>query len=225
MKTKQRVQIFVDRYPFLGPLVWVLSVQYFVAQVVVAAAWPNGYSWQHNYISDLGSTICGQYSGRAVCSPDHALMNSSFILLGVTMALGSLLIYQEFREHRASRLGFGLMALGGLGSAMVGLFPENVVPALHATGAVLALLIGNISLVVLAYALQRVPLVFSCYTAVSGVCSIVMFALFILNIHLGLGQGTLERLVSYPQTLWLVGFGLYMMHSHNMSRQTATRTS
>ncbi|HET9174619.1 MAG TPA: DUF998 domain-containing protein [Candidatus Saccharimonadales bacterium] len=224
MKPKRRVQIFVDRYPFLGPVVWILSVQYFIAQVVVAAAWPNGYSWQRNFISDLGSTICGQYSGRAVCSPDHTLMNSSFILLGVTMALGSLLIYQEFRAHRASRLGFGLMALGGVGSTLVGLFPENVVPALHATGAVLALLIGNISLVVLAFALKRVPLVLRCYTAVSGVFSIMMFILFTLNIRFGLGQGTLERLVSYPQTIWLIGFGLYMMRSHGMSRETASRT-
>jgi hypothetical protein len=34
--------------------------------------------------------------------------------------------------------------------------------------------------------------------------------LFIGHVDFGLGRGGMERLVSYPQTIWLVLFGVYM---------------
>ena len=55
----RRIAVFTDKYPLLGPLVWVLSVQYFLVQLIVAAAWHPPYSWAHNLISDLGNTACG----------------------------------------------------------------------------------------------------------------------------------------------------------------------
>lgn len=214
VKVRQKVAVFTDKYPLIGPLVWVLSVQYFVVQLVAAAAWDSGYSWRFNVISDLGNSACGQYAGRYVCSPDHILMNVSFIMLGLTMALGSLLIYQEFKESRLSLIGFSLMALAGFGTFLVGLFPENTIKFMHGLGAFFALFIGNVSLVVLALALSRVRRGFRAYTFMSGVISITAFMLFAADIYLGLGQGGMERVVSYPQTLWLILFGIYMTHSH-----------
>lgn len=211
---QQRVAVFTDKYPWLGPLIWVLSIQYFVLTAVAAAAWPTGYSWRFNLISDLGNTACGNYASRYVCSPDHGLMNGSFIALGLTMAIGSLLIYQEFRESRASLGGFSLMGLAGLGTLLVGLFPENTVVAMHVIGAVLALLVGNVSLVVLALALRNENSGLRVYTLVSGSVSILAFILFAFGIYLGIGRGGMERLVSYPLTVWLILFGLYMSRTH-----------
>jgi LPXTG-site transpeptidase (sortase) family protein len=89
-----------DRYPLLGPIIWMLCVQYFITQIVVASAWHTSFSLTRNVISDLGNTACGQYGDRFVCSPLHGLMNASFLLLGLTMATGSLLIYQEFQRNQ-----------------------------------------------------------------------------------------------------------------------------
>lgn len=214
MKVRRKVAIFTDKYPLIGPLVWILSVQYFITQFIVANAWNTAYSWRLNVISDLGNTACGQYAGRYVCSPDYVLMNGSFLMLGFTMALGSLLIYQEFKESRASLVGFSMMALAGFGTFLVGLFPEDTIKQMHGLGAFLALFIGNLSLVILALALGRVRNSFRLYTFISGVVSIAAFVLFVSGIYLGLGQGGMERLVSYPQTLWLILFGIYMTHSH-----------
>src|SRR5579884_1287958 len=144
----KRIAVFTDRYPFLGPAIWLLTIEYFIIQFIVAGAWHNpAYSWRLNTISDLGNTVCAVNSGRPVCSPLHSLMNASFILLGVLMAVGSLLIYQEFRQKRSSLIGFSLMALAGFGTFIVGLFPENTVPALHSLGATLAFVLGNLSLI------------------------------------------------------------------------------
>ncbi|HET7629776.1 MAG TPA: DUF998 domain-containing protein [Candidatus Saccharimonadales bacterium] len=216
MTVRQKVAIFTDKYPLIGPLVWVLTAQYFAAQIIVAHTWPApGYSWSKNAISDLGNTTCYHPDvQRFICSPDHAVMNASFILLGLTMALGSLLIYQEFNRSRASLAGFSLMALAGVGTVLVGLFPENTVTWVHFLGAFLALAVGNISLIILGLSLDRVRPVFRLYTLISGLMSFGFFGLFAAGIYLGLGLGGMERLAGYPQTTWLILFGLYMTGSH-----------
>ena len=62
----RRLQAFAERRPSLGPIVWQLSVQYFLVQAVVVAAWKPAYSWRLDAISDLGATRCGQFDGRYV---------------------------------------------------------------------------------------------------------------------------------------------------------------
>jgi len=56
MRPFARIQTFRDRYPLVGPTFWLLSLQYYLTQLFVAAAWPVAYSWAHNAISDLGNT-------------------------------------------------------------------------------------------------------------------------------------------------------------------------
>ncbi|HEX5797330.1 MAG TPA: DUF998 domain-containing protein [Candidatus Saccharimonadales bacterium] len=213
LKTPRRVIVFNNKFPLVGPIVWVLSVQYFLFQLVATLSWDPPYDWKNHLISDLGNTECGQYAGRYVCSPDNFIMNGSFIMLGFTMALGSLLIYQSFKRNQASLVGFSMMALAGFGTFLVGLFPENTISELHAIGAFLALFVGNLSLVVLALALHRVRPSFRIYTFLSGTVSTVAFILFVTDNNLGLGPGGMERVVSYPQTLWLILFGIYMTRS------------
>src|SRR3954469_20961189 len=79
-----------------GAIVWVLAIQFFVAQLIVQLAWPTSFSLRTNYISDLGNTACGPYPDgdriMYVCSPWHALMNASFIALGVIILVGAALI-------------------------------------------------------------------------------------------------------------------------------------
>jgi hypothetical membrane protein len=220
MKIHRRITVFTDKYPLIGPIVWVLSIQYFVAQFVSAAAWPQPYSWAHNVISDLGNTACGIYTDRYVCSPSYALMNVSFILLGITMAAGSMLIYNEFRRSKLSLLGFIFMALAGLGTVLVGLFPENTISGFHFIGAFLALGVGNLSMVILAFAITQARTSFRIYTFLSGILALSAFALFAAHIYIGMGSGTMERIASYPQTIWLIMFGLYMTGTRLRARRT-----
>jgi len=206
----ETINVFTNKHPFVGPVFWIASVQYFITQLVVIAAWTVPHSWKNNYISDLGNTMCGIYDGVPVCSPLHSLMNLSFIVFGVTILLGSILIYTEFRRTKLSFIGFSLMGLSGVGSMMVGLFPENTIGLLHIIGAFLGLGVGNIAIVVLSIALKDVRSVFRYYTFLSGMLSIIAFALFYFEIYLGIGRGGMERLVSYPFALWMMLFGVYM---------------
>lgn len=194
----------------MGPSLWMASVQYFIVMLVVALDWANPtYSISKNTISDLGNTVCGVYSQRTVCSPLHGLMNASFILLGATMLSGSMLIYNEFKKSPATMLGFTFMALAGVGTILVGLFPENTVSELHYGGALLPFLVGNIGILLLGFALQlheRMRI----YSIVTAIVTLSALVFFTTKHYLGLGSGGMERLVSYPQTLWLIIFGIYM---------------
>lgn len=204
---------------------YVAAVQYFVVQFVVASKWIGEHSWRTNLISDLGNTECALYAGRMVCSPANLLMNVSFVVQGVLMAVGSILVYRLFTGNRSKKIGFGLMVLAGAGTVLVGVFPENTVPVLHGLGAIFGLLIANCSLLVLAYALSEMPRWLRIYTVVSGVFSIVCFVLFMTKVYAGLGAGGMERLVSYPHTIWMIVFGLYMVYRVRGLSQAGTAAS
>ncbi len=206
----------------VGPIFWMVSLQFFIVQYIVAHAWAVRYSLAANTISDLGNTACGVYGGRYVCSPQHALMNASLIVLGCTMVIGSVLIYHEFRRSFAEALGFGFMALAGLGTIMVGIFAENTIASLHVLGAALPFLIGNVALLIFSQALE-LPRLFRLYTIVSGVVALLAFGLFATHHYLGLGIGGMERLVAHPQTIWLIVFGLYMTRNHYRTLRSRRR--
>ena len=207
------VKTFTDKYPFVGPAFWISSSQYYLVQIFVAVAWSTSYSLRFNTISDLGNTACRIYNGRYVCSPLHSLMNASFIVLGLTMVIGAGLIYQEFKETQGSLTGFSFMAIAGLGTLIVGLFPENSINSVHIFGATLPFLVGNIGLIILGLTLEM-PKSLRIYTLLSGIVSIAALIFFSFQNYLGLGIGGMERIVAYPQTMWLIIFGIYISSNH-----------
>jgi len=222
MHPLKKVKTFTDRYPLIGPVIWIASIHYFLVQVTVAMAWKTPFSLSLNPISDLGNSLCGTYADRFVCSPQHNLMNASFITLGLIMATGSLLIYQEFKKNFGNRLGFSFMAVAGFGTLLVGLFPENTIGAFHLIGAGLAFLIGNLGIVILGIYLD-IPKIMRFYTLFSGILALAALILFIMNFNLGIGQGGMERVTSYPQTLWLIVFGVYISRDHYMKNKLKKR--
>jgi hypothetical membrane protein len=216
------VAAFTDRHPLVGPCVYVASVTYFAAQLAVAWVWRPSYSVVRNTISDLGNTACGAYGHAYVCSPRHAWMNAAFIALGVIMALGSLLIFQEFREattgeRRGAVLGFSLMAVAGIGTILVGLFPENVNHSAHIVGATLAIGVGNLAIVLLGWALT-LPTRLRSFMRGWAALALGAAVCFACHRDLGIGAGTMERIAAYPETIWLILFGLYISHSHYRPR-------
>jgi hypothetical membrane protein len=209
---------FRDRHPLLGPAIWILSTLYFFAQLAVAWVWNPPYSLVHNTISDLGNTACGRYGSSYVCSPRHTLMNIAFVLLGLAMAAGSLFIYQEFTEKRpaervAALIGFALMGFAGLGTMLVGIFPENTVSAMHVTGAGLAIGAGNVAIFVLGLILT-LPEEMRRYMLLFSTLSLTALFCFAFHRYFGIGAGTMERVAAYPETVWLIIFGLYISRNH-----------
>jgi hypothetical membrane protein len=204
-----------DTHPALGPAIFTAATLYFIVQIIVAWVFVPSYTLVSNSISDLGDTSCGDYGSPGMCSPRWWLMNyAGFLLLGLIMVIGSALLYHEFtdrrpRERRAAMIGFALMALAGIGSILVGFFPENQNRTMHILGAFLAIAVGNIAILVLGSVLtlpesmRRSMLVFSSLALAALLC-------FASHRSFGIGQGTMERVAAYPVTIWLITFGLYI---------------
>jgi hypothetical membrane protein len=201
------------RYPRLGPVLYASSIQYFLAQILVAQEWPRPYSVAHDTISDLGNTSCGIFNSRFVCSPLHNVMNVSFIVLGLAMTLGSLLIYHQFSGSRSTALGFDMMAISGIGVIMVGIFPENTISPLHGIGAALPFVLGNAGVIVLGLSLN-LPAPMRLYSFLSGGVAILALGFYASSHDLGLGEGGIERVVAYPQTAWLIVVGVYLLRKN-----------
>lgn len=200
----------------MGAALWVFNVQYFIVQVVVAAAWAgNGYNWGSNTISDLSNSQCGQYGARIVCSPLHAVMSTSFIVLGITILGGAVLLQKGLVANFINLFGFGFMAFAGLGAILIGFFPENSISSLHIAGAALSFLLGNVGMLLLGSSLNPLPRELRIYTVLSGVVGLAALLLFLRHVYAGLGIGGMERIVAYPQTIWMIVFGLYLLRKRH----------
>jgi hypothetical membrane protein len=221
-----RVKSFSDKYPLFGPIIWILSALYFLTQVAVGWVWKTPYSVIHNTISDLGNTACGQYRGSYVCSPRHEWMNISFVLLGIVMVVGSVLIYQEFTERRrleqrVALVGFTCLTIAGIGTMFVGIFPENTVSAMHVTGAALAIGLGNVGILVLGLVLP-LPEGLRGYMLFFSTLSLVAAVSFAGHKYFGIGAGGMERIAAYPETVWLIRFGIYISRNHYSKSSRST---
>ncbi len=197
----------------IGGTAWLVSFQYFIAQIIVTNAWFTPFSLRDNFISDLGNTTCGIYAGNYVCSPLYALMNGAFVLYGITMIIGAIALGAVFADSIKSKIAFGLMVLAGVGTCLVGLFPEDTVMSLHQGGALLGLGVGNISVILIGICTTRLGRWLRTYTIISGVIATAAFVLFASGIYLGLGVGGMERVASYIFTIWMTLFGLILLLS------------
>jgi hypothetical membrane protein len=209
---RHAVWALVDQHPFAGPLLWILGLQFYIVQYAVIRAWHSPYSLKVNLISDLGNTVCGNFRGGYVCSPLHAWMNASLVILGVCNMLGALLFAHLFHRHKGSTIGFAAIALGEGGTLLSGLLPENVVPY-HFIAAGVAFVLVNAGMVMLSLAgvASRAMRV---YTVLSGGIGLVAISLYAIHVYAGLGPGGMERVAAYVPTTWFIVFGAYCLYKY-----------
>lgn len=195
-----------------GAVLLLLTAQYFVGEAVAAAAWDDpAYSWSRNYVSDLGAISCS----TTVCSPDHAVMNATFVVHATLVFLGSTLLAPVFASARVRATVRVLFTLNALGNVLVAFFALD--PAAggddrgHYVGAALAIAGG-----VVAISFAGVVCVRDARRRVFGVFTLVCGAVALAGLVLlqtasgergGLPAGTLERLAVDPIIVWYVVTG------------------
>jgi hypothetical membrane protein len=217
-----------------GAGLWILAVvQYLVAQIVVARAWTTPYSWTGNFISDLGNTACGRFAvphgpSSYVCSPQHWVMNASFIAAGLLGGVGVLLLRRFWPARRMVTVGVALWLAAAAGKIIVGVVPENANVGLHTLGA-LNIPLGSIAILLLGRSvlhnggwLRTTGIVLSCLGLVGTALS-VAGQYSGSAAYLGMGAGGAERLASYPGNLWMLIIGAIVVMTPSVGR--AGRTS
>jgi len=199
-----------------GGLLWFANLVWFFGQFAAQSAWRTPYSVAHNFVSDLGATNCGEFppgSGSYVCSPLHAVMNTSFVLWGAVWLLGGVLFAFSARLARTGRVAHLLIALGGAGTIVIGFVPENVDFTVHALAALVQTFGVAAGLTILGIqGLRRhhVPTsVLTLLVALASVVGIVATAAAADGgTFAGLGLGVWERIALWPLPIWLAAAGV-----------------
>ena len=220
----------------------ILSVlQYFAAEAAVAMAWsgPRPYDLRTGYISDLGALHCGTFSGRDVCSPLNWLMNASFVVQGLGLLVGAVMLTSGLLRVGArpgTRVGWGrrgpwlaaaavrrLTGAAGAGTVVVGLVPEDAGSPWHYAGAVTYFVTGGAALLVLGLLWLRKTGMAWFLVACGGV-SLAAVATGGLTRMMVPEPGTLERLMGYPVTVGMAAAGLVIaqrVHRHRKEQRAA----
>lgn len=198
----------------IGYSAWTMGVvQFFVIHGVAESAWARPYSWARNNISDLGNAHCAlqpEPEPRYICSPEHGLMNASFIALGVLLVVGAALIGGDlWRRDRAATMARLLLTSAGMGFVLAGLAPADVNENQHVLGAFLIMAAGDIGLLLAGFALaEHIPTALRWGTSLLGFTAITAFGLFLSHHYLGLGMGGMERVAAFPLLVWALAVGV-----------------
>jgi hypothetical membrane protein len=194
-----------------GAVCWVLTLVFFVGQVVAQVASTEPYSLTRDYVSELGVTACGPLSSggyRAViCSPLHDVMNGAFVATGVFLALGAIGTWAAWPRRRLVTWGLALLVLAGAGKVLVGLAPANLHPDLHGLGALLGIGGADLGMLLLGLALWNIRPWLGVSGAVLGVAGLVAFLFLLVVPLLGPGPGLTERVADEPVYVWLIAAG------------------
>lgn len=167
--------------------------------------YPTIYSISQNMISNLGSTPPPQ---GIVHQPSARIFDYSLIAAGA-LIIAAVLLSRQICRSKLLTLTIAGMGLGTLG---VGIFPAFHATA-HPIAALLSFVGGGVSAVISSRHTSR-P--FATIALVMGIASLSFLVIGLFNIdrlETILGPGGTERWVAYPVTLWLTGFGGYLMSS------------
>jgi len=183
-----------------GALLFLGTAQ-FASCLLLAEIFYPGYDVSANQISDLGATCRG-----GTCNffqPSSAIFNSSVVLLGVTLFLGSYYLWKGYGSKALS----AFLASSATGAVGVGVFNESY-GSVHGYFSALTFVSIGVQ-AILASKLAKPPM--SYFSAAAGVVSLAAALLFLSGEFFGLGAGGMERMIVYPVLLVGIGFAGYLM--------------
>ncbi len=183
-----------------GTLLFLGTMQFAFCFVLSEIYYP-GYDVSSNYISDLGATCL-----KGTCNfyePSSAIFNSSIVLLGLFLLVGSYFIWKGYGSKALSFF----IALSGVGAVGVGTFNESFGP-IHAYFSALTFVSIGIQ-AILVFRVAKSPM--SYFSMITGVVTLGATLLFLLGIYFGMGAGGMERMIVYPVLFGGIAFGGYLM--------------
>jgi hypothetical membrane protein len=172
-----------------GALIFIGTAWFLMGIIVAEALYPGYHVTQ--MISDLG------------------VGSTAIIYNSAIFGFGILLIASAYLLHKAgtNRWFLILLALTGLGTAGVGIFPETIIIP-HSICAITVFICGGLCAIV-GYRIFPVP--WSWFSPVLGIITLVAIVLLGAKIYLGLSAGGMERIIAYPLIIWAIGTGAFLM--------------
>ncbi len=191
-------QAFVKQLNLAGLLLFVAGIVVFMGIITAESYYPALYTTRANEISDLGAT---RPPNSIIYQPSALIFNLSMIATGLLVLIAvNYLVSSNVKKSLTIPL-----CLFGFGVLGVGLFPGNTTP--HPYFAILTFASGGLAAVLSSKSVQG----YFRYVAI-GLGVVALVALFFSSLFVDtLGAGGIERWIAYPITLWMTGYGGYLL--------------
>lgn len=204
-----------------GAVTYIIGVvQFFIGIFVAASRYgPPSYDPMRDTISDLQAVKCGVFQGSEVCSPLHAVANTSVAVLGLALVFGSLLIRTAFPGRRGRRAAIGLLVAAGLAITANAFTPEDVTLTGDTLTALLAFLCADFGLVEVGGLVSGVPgwrNLGHLFEAL-GVAGLAALILDSAEPAGPLGAGGNEWLIVSPVVIWALAVGGILLGPKRLS--------
>ena len=190
-------------------IAFIIGSLYYILAEAVSATYFNASLFKtyiFHTISELGIPNAN--------SPLFWLMNSAFILIGLTLIFGD---FYKFKDYiiKNKTVFYILTLITGLGVIVVGLIHGGnpLTSGYHTLGAVMAILGGNVLLILISRSMAD----FNGYqklTLALGVVGFIVFWIMFFNIK-SVYMPVFERLSVYTLIIWSFSTGLYLYGNAN----------
>ncbi len=191
----------------IGAIAWMVQPGYVLIELIVAAASTVPYSFGDQTISDLGAVTCTEIVYPAgpvsVCSPLHPLLNGSFVVFGLLIAVGALFLHRALPRGRAILAATVIWVAVGVSTVATGLVPLDVDLGLHSLVALPSLVGAPIALAFLAVGLWASNRALAVGLASAAAVSLLGAVVFLATAASREWGGVWERLGFWPTYLWL----------------------
>lgn len=187
--------------------VFIIGSLYYIIVEAISATFFNA-SLFNTYIFHTISEL-GIPNGN---SPIFWLMNSAFILIGLTLIFGNFYRFKDFLIKNKIII-YILTLITGLGVIIVGLIHGGnpLTSGYHTLGAVMAILGGNVLLIIISRSMGE----FEGYQKITltlGIFGLIVFWVMFFNIK-SIYMPVFERLSVYTMIIWSLLTGLYLIKS------------
>ena len=186
-------------------IVFVLGSLYYLIVEAISATFFNDSlinTYLFHTISELGIPSAN--------SPVYFLMNSAFIIIGLTLLFGNFYKFKDFIIKNKT-IFFIFTLITSLGVIIVGFIHGGnpLTSGYHTCGAVMAILGGNILLVLISKSMNEFK-IYQKITFILGLIGIVVFWIMFFNMENSY-MPVFERFSVYTLILWSFITGLFLM--------------
>ena len=186
-------------------IVFIIGSLYYIIAEAICATYFNA-SLLNTYIFHTISELGIPNSS----SPLFWLMNSAFIFIGLTLLFGTFFKFKDYMTKNRKTC-YIFTVITAVGVIIVGLIHGGnpLTSGYHTIGAVMAILGGNILLVIVSRSMDEF-LTYQKTTLILGVIGLLAFWIMFFNMG-NVYMPVLERLSVYPLVIWSFLTGVYII--------------
>lgn len=180
------------------------SLYYMVAEAITAFTFNETLfnTYIFHTISELGIPN--------INSPLSFLMNSAFIIIGLSLLFGNLYKFKDFIIK--NKMAFYILTLiSSIGVIIVALIHAGnpLTDGYHSLGAVMAILGGNVLLVIISRSMEEFE-IYQKITLILGIIGLIAFWIMFFNME-SIYMPVFERLSVYTLIIWSFITGIYLL--------------